>query len=213
MKRYFLPLTAAGFLVLPCAGLLAQTAQENPTITMVAAPPNTSNLTWLSVAGRAYYFQVSSSLQPDTWFYPPVAAVVGTGGILTQPITCSMPPDTRCFIRIKWADGATAVPGADYDGDSIPNQTEINNGTDPFLDDTDSDGLNDDKEAALGFNPNKRDSSVPPNGIEDPWEVLQPAQASLIVSEYQASNKATIADSDGENKDWLEIFNFTSLQK
>ena len=203
MNRLKLPLITAVLSIglLPAHRIMAQ-SQANPQITALPTP-NSYQATWPGMAGRLYFIEFSTDLQ--TWTYAP-AVNLGTGSNLAHGFSSTT---GRTFLRLKYSleTDNTEADSGDFDGDGISNLTEVSTGTDPCLADTDGDGMNDDKEAALGFNAAKRDSSSPPNGIEDPWEIMDPAQASLVVSEYQASNKATIADGDGEYKDWLEILN------
>lgn len=39
------------------------------------------------------------------------------------------------------------------------------------------------------------------------WAGLLPAQASVVINEFQASNGSTLADEDGDFPDWIELFN------
>ena len=72
--------------------------------------------------------------------------------------------------------------------DGVDNQTEVNNGTDPFPPDTDKDGLSDLEEARLFLNPlDPSDSSLDSDsdGLPD-WR------------EFQLGSNPFVADTDGD---------------
>ncbi len=39
------------------------------------------------------------------------------------------------------------------------------------------------------------------------WLAAAPAMASLVISELMSINKSTLADEDGDFRDWIEIYN------
>ena len=81
-------------------------------------------------------------------------------------------------------DASNAIwAGADCDGDSIPNGTEVTNGTDPYNNDTDGDGVPDNVEVVNGTD------------LLDPCDPIQAAG----YTGYNASNAIWVAaDCDGD---------------
>lgn len=71
--------------------------------------------------------------------------------------------------------------------------------------DSDADGIYDWHEFNLGLSPVSADTDG--NGLEDPWDGIS---NTLVVAEYQAENRATLPDGDGDYEDWVEILNPTT---
>jgi hypothetical protein len=131
-NRFLFGFSAILSLWLPTAAN-GQADQPNPTISKAASPANTYNITWQSIPGRNYYLQVSTAVQSGSW------------------TTAS--PGVKFFVRLRWSDTGASAPTSDYDSDTISNQTEIYNGTDPFSADTDGDGINGQQGGRPGIQP------------------------------------------------------------
>lgn len=92
------------------------------------------------------------------------------------------------------------LPYADDDNDGLNNTEEINHGTDPFLDDTDGDGIIDGDEVSL-YNTNPVISDSDGDGMNDGWEVyydLNPLQNDAYV------------DSDNDDLSNIEEYSWDS---
>ena len=94
-------------------------------------------------------------------------------------------------------DPATNPLAADSDGDGLDDGPEVlTYDTDPTDADSDGDGYNDGMEVASGSNPNDSDSTPP-----------FPTLDALLINEFMADNSSTLIDSDGDNPDWIELWN------
>jgi Bacterial TSP3 repeat len=145
MNKFIIP----SFILLSSVSGFGQVLQL--PLKIVAAPLNTWDVSWTSVDGRSYFFQVGDSL--SLWHYASVIEF-GDGGLVewgfdaTDISTWGFTSTSKFFVRLKYADIPTTDPDlADFDGDGIPNLAELNIGTDPFtinaFVDSDNDGLPD----------------------------------------------------------------------
>lgn len=140
MNRLCVSLVPA-FLTLAAVSSTAQVAQPPAVLTKDVV--NTWDLSWLSVDGRSYFFQLGDSL--SLWNYG-LGTSLGDGNILAWGFESSSP---RFFVRLKYTDFPTTNPDLeDFDGDGIPSLVElVATGTDPLAFnanvDSDGDGLND----------------------------------------------------------------------
>lgn len=118
-------------------------ADQNPDIQHNG---NGCSIDWASQAGRHYLVQWSTDL--ENWMYS-LNVRTGDGNQMSQGISCDA---EKFFVRLRWSDiPITGNPGdADFDGDGVPTNFELNATpqSDPldFLDtggDSDGDGLKD----------------------------------------------------------------------
>lgn len=124
-------------------------ADPNEGSHLTRASDGACTLSWWGRTGRSYFVQQSEDL--IHWQYLPVIAP-GSDHVLETAFTSSAP---RLFVRLLSADIPTDNPlTADFDADGLSNQTEVQCGTDPIVDDAgqdfDSDGLSNAEECWLG---------------------------------------------------------------
>lgn len=150
------------FILLFCALILvpltarAQVDQELPVLGP-GTVANTSKITWLGVAGRVYFIQISTNLQ--SWSYAPLVEFGSGANIAWQFSTTG----GRIFIKLIYTDNTDNTAGAsgDLDGDGLTNLEEVaTRFTDPFNRDTDSDGMPDGWEVQYNLNPLSGDDAT-----------------------------------------------------
>ncbi len=120
-------------------------------------------LWWWGRSGWTYFVQLSEDL--ITWHY--LGGAIATGEDAPIGSLSFNPSGTdRFFVRLKRVQIVSADPfNADFDGDKVANETEIDLGTDPLhAADTDHDGMSDDWETRYGLNPNVNDASADTDG-------------------------------------------------
>ncbi|WP_395750842.1 TIGR02597 family protein [Prosthecobacter sp.] len=186
--------------VLP-AGTQAQTATDpNEGVRVTAdASPGAQVLTWYGTPGRSYFVQQSCNLVD--WNYVPVVRDgAGSPDSLNFAST-----DSRQFWRLKYTDASTngfsGAAAADFDGDGLANQQELDAGADPFNPDTDGDGFSDGVEALAGTDP-KSATDNPGAAWYDPPIILSAfLLTSPSVPYYSAGNK--VLQSEYNPTDWL----------
>jgi hypothetical protein len=139
-------------------GMAQSAAELNEGLRVVAGEvPGEMVLRWYGQPGRSYFVQTSDSLMPDSWRYVPVIES-GTSALLQWGFESTA---ERAFMRLRYTDAAYSGPvgEADFDGDSLSNNTELGvTLTDPLEGDVDGDGLNDAQEINLGTDPAEADS-------------------------------------------------------
>lgn len=109
------------------------------------------DLSWWGKTGRTY-FVLQSTDDLESWDYLPIIEP-GEEGVIEWGFSTNA---DRFFLRLRHTDLPTSDPWLDdFDGDTIGNQAELDQGTDPFVnEDLDNDGLPDDWERYYGLNPN-----------------------------------------------------------
>lgn len=123
------------------AGVVCGQATPQP-MQKVSRAGNQCLLDWEGVTGRTYFIQYSFDLQ--TWGFLPVIES-GTG----IPLGYGFDTDAeKMFLRLNYTDDPTNSPHSDdFDGDGISNWDEVREGgtgTNPFVEDTNGDGIRDD---------------------------------------------------------------------
>ncbi len=100
----------------------------------------------------------------------------------------------------------------DSDGDGLTNLAEEQLGTDPDNPDHDGDGLSDGEELVVHqTDPLQPDTDE--DGVNDGQEVYyeeNPLSATadyLVINEFVASNDIGLTDEDGDEQDWIELYN------
>jgi hypothetical protein len=152
-------LLAASPAVLP-----AQTAVDlNEGLRLFPVPdvPGAYEVSWWGRSGYSYFIQQSTDLNA-AWSYLPVIKT-GQDAVLAHGIS---DPSPRIFVRLSLIETPLTDPYLlDSDGDGLTNQQEFTHETDPFATDTDSDGLPDNWELDHGLNPrNPTDAFTDPDG-------------------------------------------------
>ena len=139
-------------------GAFAQTANDpNEGFRVSKDSPTQYTPSWYGHAGRTYFLQ--SSFDLATWVYVPGFIVLGQdeATALSFDVTDQQgaPVPGPVFFRLKYYDFPTTDPySADFDGDKVPNDVELDIGTDPLhFADSDMDGMPDDWETWFGLNP------------------------------------------------------------
>lgn len=130
--------------------LLSQTGHAviTPQTTLTHDSVNgTYTLSWYGSAGHTYF--IHHSLDLMTWQTMPI---IESGANANLSWTIQLNAD-RTFFRLLVSDLPTnGNPGtADFDGDGIDNQTEVNLGSNPISLDSDRDGMPDAWEYLHGF--------------------------------------------------------------
>lgn len=136
----------------------AQTATDLNEGVRVTSDPVTATqvLSWYGKPGRTYFVQQSYDL--IEWTYVPVVCDgVGSPDGLNFAST-----DSRQFWRLQYTDASKGIlsgADADFDGDGLTNQQELDGGTEVFNADTDGDGYNDGLEQQWGSSPTQSSST------------------------------------------------------
>lgn len=135
-------------------------ADPQPPPVLTPNPAGGWDLTWSGVPNRIYFIQ--SSVDLVTWEFEP------TMGFGTGPWEVETGSDSPVFlVRLVYRDDSSIATlgeaeAKDSDNDGITNIDEIETaGTNPLLDDSDSDGLLDGWEYNHGLDPN---DGTGPNG-------------------------------------------------
>ncbi len=125
----------------------------SPEVTITAGASGTFQGDWEGRSGHTYFVKCSTNLVD--WSYAPL--IFEGEGSKSFGFCASTGP---CFIRLKLTDIVTSNAELDdFDRDGIPNLGEVAYlGTDPFLADSDGDGVID------------YDEDVDSDGIPDGWE-------------------------------------------
>ena len=153
------------FLMGWCLGLMSASAQtatdQNEGIRVKEdATTGAQLLTWWRKAGRTYFVQQSYDL--INWTYAPVVVRRGEAAVDGLNFYCT---NSRQFWRLRYTDaslGSASTAGdADFDGDGLTNQQELDAGTDPFNPDSDHDGVWDGQEMTEGTDPKDAHSNAP----------------------------------------------------
>lgn len=158
-------------------------------------------LDWQGVAGRTYFIQYSLDLQ--TWSFMPVIES-GTGA----PLGYGFDTDAeKMFLRLNYTDDPTTSPNSDdFDNDGISNWDEVREGgtgTNPFLEDTNGDGVRDDGLVYAAQNdPDGAGLSVNiQNGLIGRWDFegldFNPPAGFVITDQTGNGNHATPASGAG----------------
>lgn len=115
----------------------------------LASLPGSWQLTWSSVVGKNYGLRISGDLLAANWLTVPGSSIPGTGGILTQSSSYTLPtPVGKTFYQVftrpsddvdadgldTWEESLlnTSDSILDDDGDLIPTVIEVINGTNPL---------------------------------------------------------------------------------
>lgn len=190
MNSMFLaPRTAAACLMLAAFANIQCQGQtlQNGQVTLTAGSNGTWNADWTgeptSAGHRVYFLQWSLDLQ--TWYYSPVMEF-GPG---LKSVGVETEGEPKFFARLKHEDrpeidDLEQAMMADFDEDKVPNQGEIALlGSDPYLWDTDGDGISD------------WDEDSDSDDIPDGWEAL--AVVSLPAG-YGVTSLAEITPANAE---------------
>jgi len=127
----------------------------------VGAQAGEYTVSWWGKAGRTYFIQQSFDLM--TWTYVPVIES-GAEAVCGLNVSCS---ETRQFWRLRYTDQTytgTAAE-ADFDGDGVSNQEELDQGLDPFSPDSDGDGVGDADEIDFSLNKTGNDMTQNAAGL------------------------------------------------
>ena len=125
-------------------------------------------------SGRTYFIQNSFDLQSGLWSYFPIIET-GRDQDVNYGFSTQAP---RVFVRLVYLPETFANPYLiDSDGDGLTNQQELTLETDPLSSDSDGDLIPDGWESAKGSDPRKasiafdktEDSDL--DGLEDAWEL------------------------------------------
>jgi hypothetical protein len=119
-------------------------------------------VSWWGKTGRTYFVQQSFDLM--TWHYLPVIES-GAEAVCGLNVSCS---ETRQFWKLRYTDAATGgnAQTADFDGDGVSNQEELDQGLDPFSADSDGDGVGDADEIDFSLNKAGNDMTLAASGLQ-----------------------------------------------
>jgi hypothetical protein len=119
-------------------------------------------VSWWGKAGRTYFVQQSFDLM--TWHYLPVIES-GAEAVCGVNVSCS---ETRQFWKLRYTDAPTGgnAQTADFDGDGVSNQEELDQGLDPFSADSDGDGVGDADEIDFSLNKSGNDMTLAASGLQ-----------------------------------------------
>lgn len=183
MDHFTSKLVCVGLCVLPA---VAAAEGNNPGIEVDTA--GQVGISWEGVPGRSYFLEWSTDLVQ--WGYMPEIAS-GAG----YPLAFGFESDaSEFFVRLKYIDGNVIDPkGYDFDGDGLSSWQEVNVwGTDPFLKDTNGDGLPDGQD------------DTDADGLSDQWEQMLILQlGNPTIDGIEDIDSTTDSDSDGV-KDLIE---------
>ncbi len=133
--------------------LSGQTAADHNAGMRVEHDPvtNANTVSWWGIEDHAYFIMTSDDL--INWQYINII-FVGQDAIEDSFNFTLSSTDKSAFFKLQYTDQPVSNPAAvgdlDFDGDSLTNQTELDNNADPFAQDTDGDGLRDDLDIVNG---------------------------------------------------------------
>lgn len=151
-------LRAALLLSLASTALAQGAADPNEGLALRLVPglPGGYATDWWGRSGRTYFLQRSTDLV-SPWEYFPIIET-GHDAALSYGFTSESP---KVFVRLRYVDQTYPDPYViDSDGDGLTNQQEFALRTDPFSADTDGDGIDDGDESPLGLDPRLADAAA-----------------------------------------------------
>lgn len=156
--------------------------------------PETTTITWSTLAGKHYTLFASTDLAPESW-RPVGDAFIGTGSDVTYGFPFLDPEDVpdKLFWRVSTED-------VDTDGDTLTNAEEYQMGTSAFLRDSDADGLDDnvDPQPTVG-SPSFADADG--DGIPDEYDGQPDVSAGVAptISSETATVSRIVNVADGDS--------------
>ena len=126
--------------------------------------------------------------------------------------------------KIEYTVHLTNPANPDSDQDGLSDAEEINGQTptNPLLSDSDGDGINDPDEL-VKYNTNPNDQDTDKDGANDKYELdkgydptdpsevpIFPSLEHLLINEFMATGGSSLADSNWDRPDWIELWNPTN---